>query len=651
MLNKGKMKIIGVALCEAHDEATNEYINQICKRAEELDYKLLIFNAFSNFSENDSHDNPSKSIFKIINYDILDGIIILSETIKSRSVIERIVSDAKSHKVPAVSVMTRVEGCYNITFDFEGNFRKIIDHVIEVHNAKRIYFISGFKGNEFAEARLKCFRDAMTEHGLEVDERGIGYGNFWETPTFEVIDGWENDQTLPKPDAIICANDAMAIAACIRLSKYGYRVPDDIIVTGHDGIEEERFHTPHLTNAVTNIEGACRRAIEIIDEITNGGSPEKDIVVESTLVISESCGCKPVSRNALNSKVSELYGVIAGLNSFELHLNRMAVELAEDGNFDDFREHLSKYMTNTWSHNAWICIAPDGMTPKPLSADELADETTCEPAETRFFQGDKLLNIMSWEKGQNYMQCDVEFDRADILPNLIAKLDKHKMIFFAPIYFKNLPQGYIGLCCEPSHFPFKFANTFINYLNMVLEIAKQKFFISAAVAQLKSMYILDFMTSLYNRRGFYTKIKPQLENCVNLKYDLVVVSVDMDGLKTINDIYGHSQGDHAIKSLSALLCQSANESTIVSRFGGDEFVIAGVFPNGEATAEKFKQTLTRKLEAFNEISELPYKISASVGISITKPDEKTNLDELIELADEIMYRQKEKRKGLRGTPT
>lgn len=650
MINKGNMKIIGVILCGAQDEATAEYITHTFRRAEELGYKLLIFNSFTDFSEGTLGD-PARAIFKIINYDILDGIILLSETIKNSSVIEEIVSNANMRNIPVVTIITPVAGCYNITFDFKDNFRKIIDHVIEEHKCKKIYFVSGVKGNAFAEERLKCYRDSMTAHGLEVDERGIGYGNFWDLPTYEVVDRWIKDDMLPKPDAIVCANDSMAIATCIKLSEYGYHVPDDIIVTGHDGIEAERYHSPRLTTAITNIEGASKKAVDTIHEILNGDTPDKDILVPSTLVISESCGCTRATNYSLNQKISELYGKIANQSGFENHLNIMAMRLSEDNDFDIFRLHLAEYMDSAWAHSAWICLAPGCMSPKPLTADELADDSTYEPPETRFYDGDKMLNVVTWEKGQSYVPCSVEFDRTDILPNLIEKLENHNMIFFCPIFFRNVPQGYIGLCCQPEYGPFKFTQTFMSYLNMILEVMKQKFFISAAVSQLKSMYILDFMTSLYNRRGFYSKIKPKLENCISLKYDLMVVSVDMDGLKGINDTYGHSEGDYAIKSLSNLLSQSSDENSIIARFGGDEFVVAGVFPDGEATAKQFEETLQRKIDAFNEISDKPYRISASIGISVTKPDATTNLDELIEIADSIMYREKESRKKLRGTKT
>lgn len=648
MLNKGNMKIIGVMLCSAQDEATAEYLNQTALYAKELNYKLLIFNVFSDLYGIDNPDDPAKSVFKIINYDLLDGIIILAETIKCTAIRESIVYNAQIRNIPIVSVLTPLEGCHNIVFDFRANFKRIIDHVIEAHNCKRVYFMSGIKGNDFSEDRLACYRESMAAHGLAVDERGIAYGNFWDVPTYEAMDNWLNDKSLPVPDAIVCANDSMAIAVCLKLSEYGYKVPDDIIVTGHDGIEAERYHSPRLTTAITNIRDASRTAVSVIDDILNGGNPDKHIVVESQLVLSESCGCAQSSEHLLNQKISDLYSMIAGSDSFEAHLNSMVMRLTEDDNFDIFREHLAEYMASAWASNAWICMAKGGMKPRALTADELADDSTYEPHEAKFFEGDKITNIFSWDKDIPYTVSEVDFDRTEMLPNLIQKLDKYGHIFFAPIFFRNAPQGYIGLCCGLEYTSLKFTSTFMNYLNMMLEVMKQKFFISAAVLQLKSMYILDFMTSLYNRRGFYTKIKPQLENCISLKYDLVIVSVDMDGLKHINDTYGHNEGDNAIKALSNLLCQSVGEDAIVARFGGDEFVVAGVFPDGDVMSEEFKSTFERKLTAFNEITDKPYKVSASIGISITKPNKNTNLDALIELADSIMYRQKETRKKLRG---
>ena len=81
-MNKKDFKIIGLMVCGAQDEATSDYITNIVNHSKELGYKVLIFNSFADYFQDSSIENPTRVIFRIVNYDILDGIIILSETIK-----------------------------------------------------------------------------------------------------------------------------------------------------------------------------------------------------------------------------------------------------------------------------------------------------------------------------------------------------------------------------------------------------------------------------------------------------------------------------------------------------------------------------------------------------------------------------------------
>ena len=123
MKNK-KFKIIGLMVCCAQDEATSEYIQNINRRCTEIGYKLLVFNSFTDYFDDSSSQNPTRLIFNIINYDILDGVIILTETIKSAAVIEEISARAKRKKIPVSTIITPAEGCYNITYNFTENFKK-----------------------------------------------------------------------------------------------------------------------------------------------------------------------------------------------------------------------------------------------------------------------------------------------------------------------------------------------------------------------------------------------------------------------------------------------------------------------------------------------------------------------------------------------
>ena len=129
----------------------------------------------------------------------------------------------------------------------------------------------------------------------------------------------------------------------------------------------------------------------------------------------------------------------------------------------------------------------------------------------------------------------------------------------------------------------------------------------------------------------------------------MVISVDLDGLKPINDIHGHNEGDNAIITVAKTLNSIAINNEIVSRFGGDEYVVAGVCDSPEY-AQNYVDRLNNCLEYYNKNSHKPYIISASSGIYCTKvsPEDNIVIDDLIKTADETMYIQKQSKHYNRG---
>lgn len=83
--------------------------------------------------------------------------------------------------------------------------------MIEEHHAKNINFIAGSKGQGCSEARIEAYKRALRDHNLEVDERRIDYGDFWNEPTLEAMQRFV-DSGIPMPEAVVCANDVMALA-------------------------------------------------------------------------------------------------------------------------------------------------------------------------------------------------------------------------------------------------------------------------------------------------------------------------------------------------------------------------------------------------------------------------------------------------------
>jgi two-component system, cell cycle response regulator len=157
--------------------------------------------------------------------------------------------------------------------------------------------------------------------------------------------------------------------------------------------------------------------------------------------------------------------------------------------------------------------------------------------------------------------------------------------------------------------------------------------------ELVQMSLLDDLTGLYNRRGFKTLIEQQVKEARRSKKPLVLFLIDIDQMKQINDQFGHLMGDTAIKDTANLIKRSFRESDIVSRWGGDEFIVLGVDTLTDSISI-IKKRLQNNLQTYNANNKQPFKLSLSIGDVIKQCDSPNSLEELIEEADQKMYQHK-----------
>jgi len=118
--------------------------------------------------------------------------------------------------------------------------------------------------------------------------------------------------------------------------------------------------------------------------------------------------------------------------------------------------------------------------------------------------------------------------------------------------------------------------------------------------------------------------------------------LDIDGFKTINDTFGHGEGDKVLKKVANLFKSTLREVDIICRMGGDEFIL--IFPdNSLKDASQIKERLNINLVEINQILKKPYQIDLSIGLSEYDPDHPLTMDELIRIADEKMYEEKKRK--------
>jgi diguanylate cyclase (GGDEF)-like protein/PAS domain S-box-containing protein len=156
---------------------------------------------------------------------------------------------------------------------------------------------------------------------------------------------------------------------------------------------------------------------------------------------------------------------------------------------------------------------------------------------------------------------------------------------------------------------------------------------------LRALSLMDELTGLYNRRGFLTLAQQQLRLARRGHRELVLLFVDMDDFKEINDQYGHNEGDVALRRTAAILQHTFRDSDIVARLGGDEFVVlASDIAHG--TGPLIVERLRAELRDRNEREGYPYRLSFSVGLATFDPDRPPDIEELLATADAMLYEQK-----------
>ncbi|HME45404.1 MAG TPA: diguanylate cyclase [Syntrophorhabdales bacterium] len=163
---------------------------------------------------------------------------------------------------------------------------------------------------------------------------------------------------------------------------------------------------------------------------------------------------------------------------------------------------------------------------------------------------------------------------------------------------------------------------------------------------LHSLSLVDDLTGLYNRRGFFALSEQQLKIAERTKQDVLIFFVDLDNLKQINDVLGHQEGDNALVEAASVLRETFRKSDIVGRLGGDEFAVLAIDATRK-TESMLIDRLHKTLNAVNRGALRKYNLSLSTGVARYDPDSPSSLDELIARADALMYEKK--RTKQRGT--
>ena len=240
-------------------------------------------------------------VYRLIAPDRIDGIVVAAGCIAASVELESVLQSIQTLcRVPTCAVGQRCRAVPSVIVDNAAGAAALARHVVMAHGRRRIAYVAGPAGHEESDERLNSARDALSQLQVVLPPAAVAYGNF------STVSGLGATRELLRRgeplDALIAANDDMAVGALEALEAAGIRCPQDVVVAGFDDSPSSRAGKPSLTTVRQPIVQLGASAVARLVAAWEGNSDPTDVItLETELVLRESCGCHGVQHTPQDS--------------------------------------------------------------------------------------------------------------------------------------------------------------------------------------------------------------------------------------------------------------------------------------------------------------------------------------------------------------
>lgn len=641
---------IGLVIYGSNNEYFYQFINGVKKYCGVHNIDLLVFvTGAPNWQPADFgyHD---WYLVKFVNEMNLDGAIILSGTICHYVTTEEIRSIVKSFlPLPIVSVNVKVPGIPSLIENPDKGFCDLVEHLVEKHGVEKFLFLTTRTDSAEIKRRLQIFKNVLKKHSLTFPSRNIIHGDYTfysaENAVVEYINKFGKNF-----DAVVCVTDEMAYGVISGLEKMGLSVPEDVIVTGFDDTSIAKSSKPTLSSVNQHVFEQGGLSAQVLWNQIMGEKIPAVTTVETSCLMRQSCGCikksdgvnnsvdtngrftKNTSAISFNATLRYL-AVQEQIQKVQYHVNRLQGNLS----LDELTHNLRDDFSSLGISKAAICLYK-----QPIK--QTAQKMNTAPNKARvYFAFDEESHNFNYDP-------DLFFDCENILlPDYFFDFLKgHNTVM--SLYHGEYLYGYLVVKLgdlEPFIYTL-FCSVIAKSICSAFEVSRRRaenLTLTKTNNDLSILSFTDELTGIFNRRGFMKVAQNELKAAIDAKKTGLVIFGDIDGLKRINDTYGHDAGDRAILAEVQLLKKAFREADTIGRLGGDEFAILSIALSFEMF-DKLKKRLVDLCNEWNESSNEEFTLSISLG-AVSFNRNNNDLSKLLKLADIEQYKEKEKHKANR----
>ncbi|MGN0361245.1 MAG: diguanylate cyclase [Bilifractor sp.] len=622
-MSNDKIWRIGCFISDWNQEAIFECLRgmEACQKDHKNeDIRLYIF---ENLGQNGSREKTrtGMSIFSLPSIDDLDALIIEGDEAWPLEMRRNVAQYALKLNLPVISINYPLEGCTLVGTDNYLAEKELTLHLLSMHLPKQLAFVRGNVQSDEAKAREQGFTDACRSRGISIDRIRF-YGGTWFVTAGEQAAHKILDEGAPYPDTIVCANDDLAVGVADVLKDAGLRIPEDIRLCGFDHLSISDVYNPSITTIERNFFQIGYRAVETaLTRLCGRFCPDR-VFSPHRIVHGHSCGCSSadITHPDIRRKYIRLTEDLRKLYCLEAEVQQSV------GKTHSIYEacHLLEEKLGQYD----ICNMYAVLNDQYLQGKE-------PTAEMNAFSCPMHMAIVTNPEFRKHTdnpqnQFCSSITRKNLLPE--PHSDQFRLCIFYPLQFYQYPFGYVmmdGLS------PWMESNT----LQIILMLLTAFFERTRQKAQLEDISMRDALTGLYNRYGFH-KIGISLIQDFCCEGDPAwFCFIDMDGMKRINDSFGHEKGDEAIQMLGmGIASLTDSKNYFCMRYGGDEFLIIG-----RHKIPDFQYRLQEILNHKCAASHFPVTVQFSMGETMGMAGAGA-LREAIQTADELMYQNKRERK-------
>lgn len=626
----GTVKKIALITSTSNFERHKNTVRAIHHKLKEMGgyalYVLTCYGLFVEHAEQTAYDRGEASIYSLLDEADFDGCIV-EGNLGVKEMLDDIINKLKARNIPFVETNFGTEDNPHILIDGYDSACQMVTHLIEKHKCTKINLVSTTKNDKIVYDSVRGYKDTLAKYGIPVEEKRILYRSVSIDNGRKLFEEFQNLQ-IDDAEAMVSVHDVHSIGLCLEMQDRGYKVPDDLLICSLNRSTNSMVFRPDISGVDRMDSRIAEKACELLEAVMAGKEVPLENYSKGKVFYGASCGCGADSHKEHIRKHQEMV-----LTKIEMG-NQIRQMMQYNDSLDEV-ESLEEMMTNLQKMFEGLNCAKFALCLNKGAIDYItSDRGFVTPENGKYF--DNTMRVVRGYTKRTGQLEDVTFPIRQLLPIEVKEGD---MLLFYPVHHIEKVYGYIVFVNE--YLPIDLYNYRICHESIAssMDNLHRQMILRRSIDMLDQLYMHDALTGLHNRYAWVRFCSDYTE-----KEAYCVAYMDMDGLKSINDTYGHEAGNVAIKTSAAAIKKAMRENDLVARLGGDEFLTLSLNVDVDFW-ENVQKVINEEIDYQIAQNKIPYQFGMSFGYCISSKDTPVSLEECRKTADARMYANKKMRKA------